>query len=731
MMSSTLMLSMTKWLIGAASKLVKAHIHIYNAAAIREDMAIIYVVNHFTRLETVLLPYLIYKHTGQPVAALADAALFQGRIGELLRITDTLSTRDPNRDHTVIRTLLHGAHPWLIFPEGAMVKDKKVVDDTGDYRIFHDTGRRLPHTGAAVLALRAEQYRQQIRRAVDSGQIDKVHALLEQFGIEDVQQVLHKRTVIVPVNITYYPIRAHDNFLLRVAAQLKEELSPRMLEELSVEGTVLSEDTDMDIVFGMPISVQSYLEGFPESQESPAFASQLQQTAKTLMLRYMHEIYQLTTINYDHIFATLLRYIYPPRFTERIFRQRAFLVAHQLRQLRTLRLHTQLADTYRALLDEETHTPLENFMREAIREGRVHREGRTYTVREAVPPLPEDHDTFHQYRLHAIDSVIAHELEPLTEAMQQIRRIARQPHARVAQRIRRLLINEDLQQFEDEYARFYHPELSKRPEIGRPFLLRPHRIRGGVMLSHGYMAAPQEIRALAEFLYQRHYAVYGIRLPGHGTSPENLAQCTWQQWYEALNCGYAILKTLTNKVYLGGFSTGGCLALAAAARKHTRVRAVFSICAPLRLQNYSVRLAPSIVSLNALLRRFNRDGWEYVDNHPENPHINYTRNPLTGVKELMKLMHYTEQHLADVHIPTLVMQASKDITVDPVSAQLIFEKLGTVDKELSVFERNRHGIVNHEGAEAVFARVYQFLERVRQADKCSPCGPLESVANED
>ncbi len=74
-------------------------------------------------------------------------------------------------------------------------------------------------------------------------------------------------------------------------------------------------------------------------------------------------------------------------------------------------------------------------------------------------------------------------------------------------------------------------------------------------------------------------------------------------------------------------------------------------------------------------------------------------------------MHETERLLPSVRTPALVVQASKDPTVNPVSATLIFDKLGTNNKELAVFERTRHGIINGVGSEAVFERVFHFLRR--------------------
>ncbi len=280
-------------------------------------------------------------------------------------------------------------------------------------------------------------------------------------------------------------------------------------------------------------------------------------------------------------------------------------------------------------------------------------------------------------------------------------------------RARQTLVEEDLHAFEDAYARHYVPGETKPPAVGRPFLLRPWRLRplGGVVLAHGFLAAPLEVRALGEALCRAGYAVYGVRLAGHGTAPEDLAPRPWEEWHASLERGVEILETLTDRIALCGFSIGGCLSLIGAARMSERLSAVVSICAPLYVRRYSIRLVPSIVGINSLLRKVGADRfrWDYVENHPENQHINYVRNPLTAAKELVTIMAETERLLPTITLPALVIQASRDTTVHPDSGPDIFGRLGSPHKELTIFERSRHGIVNGAGSAEVFARVDQFL----------------------
>lgn len=720
-MPSTQALTMTKWALDLASRLIKADVRLHNAEVVKPDEAIIFVVNHFTRLETMLLPYTLYKNTGLEVWSLADGALFKGRIGNYLRSTGTVSTADPDRDKVIVKSLLTGAHPWVIFPEGRMVKDKKVVNLEGEFEIYSDEGRRAPHTGAAALALRAEFFRHKIRCLFDRPGQEGLQEALDKFDIVSVDPVLSKRTVIIPVNITYFPIRATENFIMRMATQYAKDLSKRALEELSVEGTVLSADTDIDITLGQPIDVKEYLQHQDYAEVMACglhdlkhleedSASQFNDAARTLMQHYMRDIYLLTTVNYDHLFSTIIRFQESRTFTERAYRNRIFLCAHALAQSRKYRLHSVLENTYRDIVYEDPSEKFHNFMALCLKEGVIRREGETYIRNFA---LPQREVPFHSARWEEMTEVIANEVEPLQDLVEEVRQVTSMPRFLLSKRIRDIFIEEDLQRFFEDYARYYSPEFSKGPDVGKPFLLKPMKAKAGVVLAHGYMAAPLEVREFAEYLYHQGYAVYGVRLAGHGTSPEDLAGRKWEEWYESFNRGYAIIKSLTDHIILGGFSTGGCMAMIAAARKQNKVQSVFSVCAPLQLRSYGFRLAPSVASINSMLRGIGRSQstWDYVANEPENAHINYTRNPINGLNELSKVITEMEKALPQVKVPALVLQASKDPTVNPDSARQIFSLLGSEYKKLVVVERARHGIVNGLGREDIFEEVAHFLER--------------------
>jgi hypothetical protein len=96
-------------------------------------------------------------------------------------------------------------------------------------------GKHPPHTGAATLALRTEFYRQRLRRLSEENS-HEANYLLDLFQIDSLEPVLQRNTYIVPVNLTYYPIRARENILSNLAVRLVEDIPERLIEELMTEG---------------------------------------------------------------------------------------------------------------------------------------------------------------------------------------------------------------------------------------------------------------------------------------------------------------------------------------------------------------------------------------------------------------------------------------------------------------------------------------------------------------
>jgi esterase/lipase/1-acyl-sn-glycerol-3-phosphate acyltransferase len=710
-------LSLSKLGIHALARWFKASVRVYGAENI-PDGVIIFAVNHFTRLETLILPYEFYRLTGKPIMSLAYHGLFTGSLGTYLDNIGAVSTKDPNRDKIIIRSLLIGDHPWLIFPEGSMIKDKKIIE-SGKFLIYSTTGtRRPPHTGAAALALRTEFYRQRLQHLQEANP-NVLEQLLEVFDLSSPKQVSKKETFLVPVNISYYPIRSRQNAIEKIASYLMKDMPDRIAEELQTEGTMLLSGVDMDITIDKPLAIRPFLRKriiqkdiltprpiMPDDVLPSRPAMRL--IASKLTRKVMASIYQNTMVNYDHLIAYILKYYPRQKLSLFSLAQRLYLAVEAATKLKSVRLHSGLLQDQCVQLCRNYHKVLADFLEVAKRSGAVEVEGDL--IRLKRPAMKTLFD-FHSIRRENPYQVILNEVEYLRPLTRKVRIIAEHSDRLVRWRLRRKFLRIAKQEFDLDYAAYWREGESKPKNIGAPIFYRKLRPKAGILLIHGYMAAPEEVRPLAEYLHRQGYTVFAPRLRGHGTSPEDLALRTWEDWLQSVERGYMILANSAKDVALGGFSMGAGLALFAATNMLYKVKAVFAVNCALRLRRRTAKLAPAVVLWNRLVDKLVKDEGRrhFVPNEPENPHINYFRNPISGVKELMELMEQLSHRLDRIKVPTLVIQSSEDPVVHPEGSKEIYENLGSEDKELIMFNSDRHGILRGEVSQRVFARVAEFL----------------------
>jgi alpha-beta hydrolase superfamily lysophospholipase len=98
----------------------------------------------------------------------------------------------------------------------------------------------------------------------------------------------------------------------------------------------------------------------------------------------------------------------------------------------------------------------------------------------------------------------------------------------------------------------------------RSFRLSSPRPVGHALLVHGLTDSPYSMKALADALHARGFEVTVLRLPGHGTLPSMMTEMSVRDWTAAVRIAardVASRAPATQPFYLGGYSSGGTLAL--------------------------------------------------------------------------------------------------------------------------------------------------------------------------
>ena len=405
------------------------------------------------------------------------------------------------------------------------------------------------------------------------------------------------------------------------------------------------------------------------------------------------------------------------RVAESDFRRTLYLAIKRLQTHREVRLHRGLCDPslYRPVLTAAP-SALNEFLDSAESAALLSREGDALLFKDK---LVQEHG-FDEVRLENPVEVYANEVEPLAPVGAAIlHALARAPTIRADELV--------LESFDDElkalawdralYQQLKHSEINARETAtadASPFLLRPTQASTlGVVLVHGFLASPAEVREFGAKLQAAGYTVLGVRLKGHGTSPWDLRERSWQDWLASVSRGIEIMSALTPRIALVGFSTGGSLSLICASQQHNNIAGVAAVCAPLKFRNKNLRFVPLMHGANRIM------GWlsnyegvmPFRPNESEHPLINYRNIPLRGLYELTRVVNHLEEVLPLIHCPVTLIQADSDKVVDPQSAQIVQRKLASLSKEVHWIPSTRHGILN-EDVGATQTLIVDFLARL-------------------
>ncbi|MFN8500258.1 MAG: alpha/beta fold hydrolase, partial [Anaerolineae bacterium] len=245
----------------------------------------------------------------------------------------------------------------------------------------------------------------------------------------------------------------------------------------------------------------------------------------------------------------------------------------------------------------------------------------------------------------------------------------------------------------------------------------------GALLIHGFTGDPSEVRGLADALHARGYTVHAPLLPGHGALPDALQGVTWQQWLAAALHAYDYLDGRCERVYIGGFSMGGALAILAALERPAA--AVTLMATPVGMGSWLTSLLPLAATVfpwwypmmganldDPSLRQ--RLAIVLPDVDLDNPEarkgmVREMRMPTAALDTLFRLLKRARDHAPYLTVPALVMQGQQDRVVPPRDAAVLYGLLGSADKRLLTFERSGHMLVSDVEREAVWDAVAAFL----------------------
>lgn len=718
----------------ATRKLLKLNIKLHqdeDASMDVAQMGDIFLFNHFARFETFIPQYLIHEATGAYCRSVASSEFFDDddRFTQFLYAVGVIPHDMPSLFPFLVKEILHD-RKLVIFPEGGMVKDKRVVDHRGEFGIFSRTAneRRKHHSGSAVIALALDAFKTALLRDYSSGHYRRVERWAEQLEFETTEQLMVKAvkpTVIVPSHITFYPIRVNDNILHQAAQLIGGGINKRFAEELLVEGNMLLKHTDMDIRFSSPIIMGQYwrwwekklLPNVVHRYESLDELFQLKPKAghlggrihsigmkkKSLAVRddYMESMYRAVTVNLSHIASYLILCLYRRGLKQlRCARFHKMLyVCIKLLQKTDFHLHRSLCNPaeYGAIASQGS-TRLDQFLRTMVAMELVRVENSEYIL---DGKLLQDF-AIDKIRTENLISVYANEIAPLSavtkiieSAIDRIDKVDAIAFAEYRFDDQILALQWD----QKEFSKPSHLEINQQQtatEDPNWFFLKSSKIdASAVLLIHGFLASPAEMRSLGDRLHREGHHVLGVRLKGHGTSPWDLRSRDWGDWQASVSRGFDIIKAYSQSIHIVGFSTGGLLALLQAANHpHKKITSVSSISAPIDFINKNLRFIPLLHHANRIVRWVSSEGlMPFRPNQSEHPNVNYQHIPVRALYQLQLLVEQVMAQPLKINARVNLYQSDQDPVVEPSSVEKLYQQVDAEQKTKILIHADRHGVV--------------------------------------
>ena len=230
----------------------------------------------------------------------------------------------------------------------------------------------------------------------------------------------------------------------------------------------------------------------------------------------------------------------------------------------------------------------------------------------------------------------------------------------------------------------------------------------GVLVLHGFTGNPYSMRPLAQRCAEAGYSVELPRLPGHGTSMEDLVPRRWGDFVEVALASYDELAGRCDRVAVVGLSVGGGLTALIAEQRPTVAGCVF--------------INPMLKGPGAEIEQGLRDlidsGLEVLETggasdikKEDTSEAKYDGWPLRALQSVIDGVEVVDANLSKITAPSLLLSSREDHTVAPENGdEIVSKSSGPVER---VWLEESYHVATLDNDQALVERAtLEFLAKV-------------------
>ena len=190
----------------------------------------------------------------------------------------------------------------------------------------------------------------------------------------------------------------------------------------------------------------------------------------------------------------------------------------------------------------------------------------------------------------------------------------------------------------------------------------------GVLVVHGFTGTPFSVRGVADTMVAAGFDVEVPRLPGHGTTVDDMLDTRWADWADEVDRAHDRLAERCDRIVTAGQSMGATLALATSLRR---------------------RDVAGIVCINPLVSPRGDDELELIDDllgdgmlvvpgagsdiaDPDGFDISYDGTPLAPIRSaLVDGVAVLAPRLGELDVPLRLFTSRHDHVADPSNSEFL------------------------------------------------------------
>jgi acylglycerol lipase len=219
------------------------------------------------------------------------------------------------------------------------------------------------------------------------------------------------------------------------------------------------------------------------------------------------------------------------------------------------------------------------------------------------------------------------------------------------------------------------------------------------------------------------YAVYGIDHLGHGKSDGTRVYVErFDDYTNTLKIYFDMIHRWQpdKPIFLVGHSMGGLISAAYLLDHQSELTGAVLSGPVVKVPS---NITPAILlmgkMLSTLIPRFGLIGLDangvsrdpgVVQAYVSDPLVHTGKTTARLAAEMLKAMQYVSGQATKITLPIMIVQGSADKLVDPVGAQMLYDAVSSVDKEIRIFDGFYHEVFNEPEHDKVLRDVEIWLE---------------------